>query len=203
MFNRLETVANSKWNVLKAYTGQMRCNFHLNNLPNAIAAAEKVKKSDIANEALTREADYITGKSYFEQENLAQALPALQKVASDTKLEEGAEAKYLVAEIYFRQNKKTEAEKEIDDFISKGTPYLFWLGKSFLLLSDIYIGNNQEFDAKHTLRSLIENYNNDTDGIKDEASRKLAAIEAKEKQEQQKAIDNSLQLELNEKENEN
>ncbi|MBN1986902.1 MAG: hypothetical protein JW761_11395, partial [Prolixibacteraceae bacterium] len=63
--------------------------------------------------------------------------------------------------------------------------------------------NNQEFDAKHTLRSLIENYNNDTDGIKDEASRKLAAIEAKEKQEQQEAIDNSLQLELNEKENEN
>ena len=129
-------------------------------------------------------------------------MPSLQKVSSDTKLEEGAEAKYLVAEIYFRQNKKTEAEKEIDDFIAKGTPYLFWLGKSFLLLSDIYLDNNQEFDAKHTLRSLIENYNNDTDGVKDEASRKLAAIEAKEKQEQQKAIDNSLQLELNEKENE-
>ena len=203
LFNRLETVANSKWNVLKAYTGQMRCNFHLNNLQKAVAAAEKVKKSDIANETLIREAEYITGKSYYVQENLTQALPALRKVASDTKLEEGAEAKFLVSEIYFRQNKKAEAENEIDDFISKGTPYLFWLGKSFLLLSDIYIDNNQEFDAKHTLKSLIENYNNDTDGIKNEASRKLSAIEAKEKQEQQDAIDNSIQLKLNEKENKN
>ncbi len=198
MFNRLETVANSKWNILKAYTGQMRCNLNLNNLSGAMAAAEKVKKSDIANEALKLEANYIIGKSYYEQENMNQALPALKEVASDTKLEKGAEAKYLVAEIYFRQNKKTEAENEIDDFITKGTPYLYWLGKSFLLLSDIYIGNNQEFDAKHTLRSLIENYNNETDGIIDEASRKLATIEANEQKEQEEAIDNSLQLELNE-----
>ncbi|QGY42995.1 tetratricopeptide repeat protein [Maribellus comscasis] len=203
MFNRLENAANSKWNVLKAYTGQMRCHFRSNRLPEAITAAAKVKKSDIANEALIREANYITGKAYYEQDNLSLALPELRKVSLDTKLEEGAEAKYLVAEIYFHQNNKVEAENQIDDFISKGTPYLFWLGKAFLLLSDIYMDNNQEFDAKHTLRSLIENYNNDTDGIKDEASRKLATIEASEKREQQEAIDNSLQLELNKKENEN
>jgi TolA-binding protein len=203
MANRMETMANSKWNVLKAYTVQMRCNFRLDRLQEAVTAARKVKKSDISNEALNREADYIIGKSYYRQENLDEALTALKQVASDTKLEEGAEAKFLVANIYFLQNKKTEAENEIDDFISKGTPYLYWLGKAFLLLSDIYIDNNQEFDAKHTLRSLIENYNNDTDGIKDEAGEKLATIEAGEKREQQEAIDNSLQLELNKKENEN
>ncbi len=198
LFLRLGEIANSKWNVLKAYTGQMRCYSKLGQLPQAIAAAEKVKKSDIANKELTREAGYIIGKSYYGQNDLAKALPALKGISSDTKLEQGAEAKFLVAEIYFRQNKKAEAESEIDDFISKGTPYLFWLGKSFLLLSDIYIGNNQEFDAKHTLKSLIENYNNDTDGIKDEASRKLAKIEASEQKEQKEAIDNSLQLKINE-----
>jgi hypothetical protein len=84
------------------------------------------------------------------------------------------------------------------DFISKGTPYQFWLGKAFLLLADIYLDKNDEFQAKHTLKSLVENYSNETDGVKEEASRKLAAIEAGEKLEQKKAIDNSLQLELNE-----
>ena len=43
---------------------------------------------------------------------------------------------------------------------------------------------------------MVENYGNDTDGIKIEAERKLAAIEAGEKLEQKKAIDNSLQLKL-------
>lgn len=198
MFNRLENVANSKWNILKAYTGQMQCNFNLNRLQNAITAGEKVKKSDIVNETLVLDANYTIGKSYYLLENLNMALSGLREVSVDTKLEKGAEAKFLISEIYYRQNKITEAENEIDDFITKGTPYLFWLGKSFLLLSDIYINKDQEFDAKHTLKSLIENYNNNTDGIKDEAARKLSSIEAGEKLEQENAIDNSLQLQLNE-----
>ena len=198
MFNRLESLANSKWNILKAYVGQMQCNFKLNRLQQAITAGEKVKKSDIVNEQLTGDANYTIGKSYYLLDNLNMAISGLREVSKDTKLEKGAEAKYLLSEIYYKQKKTTEAENEIEDFISKGTPYLFWLGKSFLLLSDIYIDKNQEFDAKHTLKSLIENYNNDSDGIKDEAARKLATIEAGEKLEQQNAIDNSLQLKINE-----
>ena len=198
LFNRLEAVSNSKWNVLKANVGQMRCYFILDQFQNAISAGEKVKKSDVANDALLREANYTNGKCYYQLENLNMALNAFKNVATDTKSEQGAEAKYLVADIYYRQNKKTEAENEIDDFITKGTPYLYWLGKSFLLLSDIYQDTNRNFDAKHTLMSLIENYNNQTDGIIDEASAKLAKIEASEKQEQEKAIDNSLQIQLNE-----
>ncbi|MCD6354802.1 MAG: tetratricopeptide repeat protein [Prolixibacteraceae bacterium] len=198
MFNRLGKIANSKWNILKAQTGQMRCNFKLKNYSQAIAAAAKVKSSAIANEALTNDANYTIGKSYYEMGNLGKAFPSLKEVAADTKLKQGAEAKYLVALIYYNQNKKPAAEKEIMDFINKGTPYQFWLGKAFLLLSDIYLDKGDEFQAKHTLKSVVENYGNSTDGIKAEATKKLTAIEAGEKMEQKKAIDNSLQLKLNE-----
>ena len=197
MFIRLENIANSKWNILKAYTGQMRCYFNLERFSNAIEAAEKVKKSDIVNEELIRDANYTLGKSYYKLDNFNLALPGLKEVATDTKLEQGAEAKFLLSETYYRQNNKTEAENEILDFISKGTPYQFWLGKAFLLLSDIYLDKEDEFQAKHTLKSVVENYGNETDGIKNEAARKLAAIEAGEKLEQKEAIDNSLQLKLN------
>ncbi len=198
LFNRLETTSDSKWNILKAYTGQMRCNLKLQRYQDAVTAAEKVKKSDIVNEALVRDAGYTIGKSWFQLDNLNMAMTAFKEVATDTKLEQGAEAKFRIAEIYYRQNNKAQAENEIMDFISKGTPYQFWLGKAFLLLADIYLDKNDGFQAKHTLKSLVENYSNETDGVKDEASRKLAAIEAGEKLEQKKAIDNSLQLELNE-----
>ncbi len=198
-FNRLGEVANSKWNVLKAYTGQMRSNFKLEQYQRAIEAAEKLKKSDIVNEALVREANYIIGKSYYLQSNLDAALPALKEVATDTKLEQGAEAKFLVSEIYYVQNKKEQAEKEIMDFITKGTPYQFWLGKAFLQLADIYLDKGDEFQAKHTLKSIVENYNAENDGVKERAAQKLATIEAQEKMEQQKARDSSFQLKLNEK----
>ena len=199
LFKKLELVANSNWNKLKAHIGQMRSQFKLKNYNAAILAGEKVKKSEVVNEALLRDANYTIGKSYYLIDNLQAALPELKQVAADTKLEQGAEAKFLCAEIYYRQKNISEAENEINDFISKGTPYLFWLGKTFILLSDIYLEKGDEFQAKHTLKSLLENYNSDNDGVKDVAARKLAAIEAGEKLEQEKAIDNSLQIKLNEK----
>ncbi len=196
-FDRLERVAGSKWNQLKAYTGQMRCNFNLKRYNDAIVAAGKVKKSEVANEVWIKEADFISGKSQYMNGNQNGALESLRAVSADTKLEQGAEAKFLVAEILYKQNQKQKSEEEIMDFISKGTPYQFWLGKAFILLSDIYLDKGDDFQAKHTLRSVVENYGNENDGVKSEASRKLAEIEAREKADQQRAKDSSFQLKIN------
>jgi len=197
LFEKLEAVANSKWNILKAYTGQMRSHFELENYAHAKNAAEKLKSTNIANEALLREANYISGKSLYLLNHPEAALEPLQAVASDTKLEKGAEAKFLISEINYRLNNKDEAEQEVMDFIEKGTPFQFWLGKAFLLLADIYIDKGDDFQAKHTLRSVVENYGPDNDGVKERAAQKLAEIEAKEEMQDQQARDSSFQIELN------
>ncbi len=198
LFSRLEKLAGSKWNLLKAYTGQMRSSFELKQYGEAIAAAQKVESSEVANEVWKREAAYIAGKSNYLTGNLDAALNPLIQVASDTKLEKGAEAKYLISEIYYKQDQKKQAEDEIMDFISKGTPFQFWLGKAFLLLADIYLDRGDDFQAKHTLRSVVENYGAENDGVKVNASRKLAAIESKEQIDQQEARDSSFQMKINE-----
>lgn len=198
LFERLEQVAGSKWNQLKAYTGQMRSNFELKQYQQAIDAAEKTINSEVSNEVWKREASFIIGKANYLTGSLDNALKPLIEVAEDTKLEKGAEAKYLVAEIYYRKNQKKQAEDEVMDYIAKGTPFQFWLGKSFLLLSDIYLDRGDDFQAKHTLRSVVENYSAGNDGVKAEASRKLAEIESKEKADQQSARDSSFQLQIRE-----
>lgn len=197
LFNKLERVAGSKWNLLKSYTGQMRCNFELDRYPAAIEAAGKVKKSEVTNDTWVREANYVLGKSHYLSGNQSAALEPLKAVSEDTKLEQGAEAKYLVSEIHYKQNQKKQAEEEIMDFIAKGTPFQFWLGKAFLLLADIYQDRGDDFQAKHTLRSVVENYGADNDGVREEASRRLAAIEAREQTDQQNARDSSFQLKIN------
>jgi hypothetical protein len=196
MFNSLEEVANSKWNLLRANAGQMRCYMIQQNYQQAIVAAQKVKKSDVATNILKREADFSDGKSNYELGNLNSAISPLRDVATDTKLEQGAEAKYLLAEIYYRDNNKPKAEQEIVDFIEKGTPHTYWLGKSFLLLANIYNDNGDQFQAKHTLKSLAENYNNNTDGIKAEAQSRLNEILKTETLQQKNAVDSSFQMEI-------
>ena len=198
MFNRLENIAAGKWNIIRANIGQMRCHLKLNSYENAIIAAEKVRKSEVANEAMIREANYAEGKSYYQLNNFDKAMAGLKSVATDVKYEQGAEAKYLISEIFYRQNNIQKSEEEIMDFISKNTPYQYWLGKSFILLADIYLSKGDQFQAKHTLKSMIENYNNDTDGIKADAAKKLLVIENEEKSEQQKAIDSSFQIKIKE-----
>jgi len=196
--NRLEGMASNKWNILRANTGQMRCYFTLEDYNNALTAAAKIKKSETASEAIKREAGFVEGKSYYMTGKADKALEGLKATATDVNFEQGAEAKYLVAEILFKQKNVQKSEAEITDFIEKNTPHQYWLGKAFILLADIYMSRNDEFQAKHTLKSLVENYNNATDGIIEEASKKLLLIENSEKQEQQNAIDNSFQMKIKE-----
>jgi len=73
-----------------------------------------------------------------------------------------------------------EAEAEIMDFIDKNSPHQYWLAKSFLLLSDIYMKKGDEFQAKHTLMSIQENYPEPNDGILEVTKQKLQQIEANE-----------------------
>lgn len=199
LFNHLETVSSSPYNNLKAFSGQMKCCFELKNYNDAVKAAMKVQKEEKAGAQLVRDADYILAKSFFNLGDFDEALPGFKKLAADTKSAEGAEAKYIVSELLFRKQQYKQAEAEIMDFIAKGTPHQYWLGKSFILLSDIYVASDDGFQAKHTLKSVVENYGNNTDGIVKEASAKLAAIEEKEKTEQQQAKNNPVEININEK----
>ncbi len=164
-------------------TGIMRCQFKLANYQACADAANQVLATEKVSEILRRETTYKLASSYYELGNKDKALPLLSKLSGDTNSAEGAEAKFLVAQILFDKQKLKESEKEIMDFIDKNSPHQFWLAKSFLLLSDIYLKNGDEFQAKHTLMSIQENYPEKDDGILEATRQKLLVIEAGEAKE--------------------
>ena len=196
LFKRLGTISSNSYNTLKANAGQMNCNYELQKWKDAIAAALKVRKDEKASSQLVRNANYILAKSYYNLQNYDQALTEFKGLANETQSEEGAEAKYHVAELLFKKQQLKQSEDEIMDFISKNTPHQYWLGKSFLLLSDIYQAQGDGFQAKQTLKSVVQNYGNANDGIIKEASDKLATIEAKESAEQDSAKSNPVEINL-------
>ena len=179
-FERFARISNSGANLLDAQTGIMRCQFQLANYQASLNAANLVLGSEKVSDILRRETNYILALSYYNTGDKDKAFPILNKLSSETNSAEGAESKYLVAEILYEKQKLKESEKEIMDFIDKNSPHQFWLAKSFILLSDIYMKNGDEFQAKHTLKSIIENYPEPNDGILDFTRKKLQEIEANE-----------------------
>ncbi len=171
-YKQLETVAEIKSNVMEARIGQMRCYYKLADYDNSISAARVLLNYGNLPDEISRESHYVLAKSFLETNNQASAADELRLVAKDIKSKEGSECKYLLAKLYYDQNKKDEAMKEIMNFIDKNTPYQYWLGKSFILLSDIYVDKNDEFQAVNTLQSILDYYENTEDGIKNEAKEK-------------------------------
>jgi len=179
-FERLAKISGSGNNLPDALTGIMRCQFKLANYPACIDVANQILALEKVSDILKRETNYKLGISYYNSGNADKAYPILSKLSTDTNSGEGAEAKFLVAQILFEKQKLKESENEIMDFIDKNSPHQFWLAKSFLLLSDIYLKNGDEFQAKHTLKSIQENYPDKEDGILELTRQKLQLIEASE-----------------------
>ena len=127
---------------------------------------------------MASEARYVRAKAYINSSNEAAALEDLKALASDTRTAHGAEAKYLLAQLYFDQGKDKEAEKVLDDFAKNGTPHQYWLARGFILYADIYIRQGDYVQARVYLNSLKNNYQAD-DNIASMIEDRLAKINAK------------------------
>jgi predicted negative regulator of RcsB-dependent stress response len=85
-----------------------------------------------------------------------------------------AEAHYLKAFIYFNQQKYNLAELTAFEVIKKQAAYEFWVTKTYLLLGDIYLAQNDTFNAIATYKSIAENAS--IPSLQQIASDKLKAI---------------------------
>jgi tetratricopeptide (TPR) repeat protein len=178
---RLLEIASDPANVRDARIGVMRCYYRLEEYSNAVSAATEVLNLEKMPAGAEREAWYLIAKSYMAMNRTESALEYFRKNAADVSSAEGAESKYMVAEIMYKQatlagrsDKEilTQVENEIFDFIDMNTPHQYWMGKAFLLLSDVYLGLGDEFQAIHSLKSIIDYYTIQDDGIVEEAKRR-------------------------------
>ncbi|MFW6222543.1 MAG: tetratricopeptide repeat protein, partial [Bacteroidota bacterium] len=171
-YQKLEDIANEKSVVMESRIYIMRCYAHLNNYEKTIEAVETLLNTDKVTKGVEREARFEKAMAFYHKEKWDEAIDAFDLIVHDVKSNEGAEAKFRIAEIYYKKGELKEAKKVILDFSDKNTPHQYWLAKSFILLADIYAQEENEFQAIHTLKSIIKNYDTQDDGIIDTAQRK-------------------------------
>ncbi len=183
-FKKLEETADLLDNILTAQTGLMRSYDMTSQRDMAITYAQKLIASDKAPMEIVNEAHLIYGRASIEAGDLTTAQREMTIIAKQSGVV-GAEAKFDLALIQHRlHNYKTSKEKCFE-VINAVPSYNYWIGKSFVLLADNYLALNDTFQAKHTLKSIVENYEMDPadkEDIRSIAVDKLNALLNKEKE---------------------
>ena len=70
----------------------------------------------------------------------------------------GAEAQFMVARILHDQQRYELSNETLFDLNKNFGSYQDWVGEAFLLIADNYLALDEEFQAKATLQSIVDNF---------------------------------------------
>lgn len=160
-FKHLQAVAENPENKEAAKLGLMRCAELTGQPQEALLAANDLLKEPKLSPEIMSEARYVRAKAYISLKQENKALADLKEISKDTRTIHGAEAKYLLAQLYYDNKDDKNAETVLMNFIENGTSHQYWLARGFILLADIYIRQGDDFQARQYLTSLQNNYKGD------------------------------------------
>lgn len=179
-YERLINITENQQMLLESTEGCMKANYFNKNYDKAIEKANLLVEMVEATDTQKNQAEYILGKSYFDKKNYAEAMKHLDLCSDKDKTETGAECAYYSALCLYNMQKYNEAEEKIFNISDNYNSYIGWTARSFIVLSDVYVALDNTFQAKETLKSVIENYPKDAidnKEVTDMAKEKLNILE--------------------------
>jgi TolA-binding protein len=176
--NLLNGVVKSNKDVNNASLGLIESQFQLGRFDTvSLLCSELLKKEnlavDVANKASLYAAKVFVGKGEYEK-----AIDELLNTVNNAQDINGAEAQYLVGEVFYKQQKYNESLAALFELKSRFAAYPKWYNKGFLLMADNYVAMKENFQAQATLKSIIENAK-DKETVAG-AKTRLAALKAAE-----------------------
>jgi tetratricopeptide (TPR) repeat protein len=154
LFKQLEQIAEIPKNVSSAKIGLMRCNYQLKNYSDVMVYVDKVLGIENVSKELKNEAHYYLGQTLFATQKYDEAFAEFKALSNTAQNEMGAEASYNVAYIYYLKNDYKQSQKAIFDFVGE-SDYEYWVSKAFILLADNFVALKDNFQAKTTLKTVI------------------------------------------------
>jgi len=107
-----------------------------------------------------------------------------------------AEAQYLIAKIQYNDKKYKQSLETLYDLNNNFSIYDDWLGRSFLLIAENFVALNELFQAKATLKSIIEKSPHKE--TKEKAKVRLSELESKEKEKETEKVEKGQEGKSNE-----
>ncbi len=160
-YERLLNITENQQVITEAIEGSMKSYYFDNQYDKAIEKANQLIRMQDINENQKKQANYILGKSYFDKKDYSEALKYFEIYSDVDNTETGAECAYLSAVCLYNTQRYDDAEEKVFLVSDRYSNYINWAARSFIILSDVYVAKDNVFQAKETLKSVIENYPED------------------------------------------
>lgn len=178
VFLQLAREASTKKDQYNAWSGLMESYFMLAKYDSVDTYAKLILEKGNVSAGAQNKASLFLGKSAMARGDYESAKDEFLNTLNSAQDEYGAEAKYLLAEIFFLTKEHRQCYETLLGLNADFGAYTEWVGKSYLLLSDNFVAMGDLFQAKGTLKSIIDNF--PLQNIKSLAAEKLKRIEDNE-----------------------
>ncbi|EMR02891.1 tetratricopeptide repeat protein [Cesiribacter andamanensis] len=194
-YRRLERLAGNRRQQIDAWAGLMDTYYRRQQYDSTMYYANQLTNQSGAAANLMSKALLLKGKVALARKNYSEATTFLRQTVDLAKDENAAEAYYLIAYVQHLQEQYKESVETLFGYNAQFSAFKFWLGKSFILIAENYLKMGEIFQAKETLRSIIENATEPA--IVEEAKKRLNEIQQQEATQQQQQAPANSQLDQN------
>lgn len=159
-----------------AWNGLLTNYYARQDFDSAYLYARNLAASNVASSEAGITGNLYRGRIAYERNNRAEAREAFQAVLEVTNAIQAAEAQFMLGRIKADAGKFKASNDLLFSMGNNFAPYDYWLGRAFLLIADNYLSLNENYQARATLQSVIENSPNKE--IVSRATEKMVAVEA-------------------------
>lgn len=162
---KLELNSEYKENYGYAVTNLMVCYFELGDMEQMAKYAKLIKSHDRSSDEDIAKAHLYSARAMLQEGNMKSAMKELNLAALKSQTAVSAEARYRMGQLQYENKEYDKAQETAFDVVNNMGAHDYWVAKSFLLLADTYSVKGNDLQAKSTLESVIENYEEDDDII--------------------------------------
>lgn len=191
-YRKFARQATNKKDQYVGWSGLMESFYQLKQYDSTDAYARLILERGNVNAGAQNKASLFLGKTAFARGDLDGAKDEFLNTLNAARDEYGAEAKYLLAQVFYQQKQYKQSYETLISLNNDFSSYEDWVGKSYLLIADNCVAMDNVFQAKETLKSLIDGFPQQK--IKDEARVKLAVIEKEQAEKNAEAETDTLDV---------
>ena len=165
-FKKLEKNSKNNRERIDSYIGSLTNYYYLKNYDSVHFYSSQINSFDKISFNNRNKINLLSAKSFLDSGDITKGIDKLLTTINLVNDESAAEANYLLAKVFYSQSQKNQALETLYALNENFSNYDYWVGKSYLLIADIFISMNEGFQANATLESLIDNTDIDEIRIK-------------------------------------
>jgi TolA-binding protein len=160
---KLEITSEYKADYTFAINNLLLCYSQMQMADDVLSYVKLVRQNEKTAQEDKFKTGLYAGLAHLQKGDTTAAVNEFDYTVSNTKTIAAAEAKYNVANVQYLKRQYKTSQKTCFDLTKEMPNYDYWVAKTYILLADNYVGLKDNFQAKATLQSIVDNYKGDDD----------------------------------------